>query len=109
MEPNKNDLIQAIEWLIQKLDKRVFDFRFGQDNLSPKDDSCVIGSLVTECSELGRIELPTKCLFFSINFGETLLFRGIIGFASVLYAKQNQKFRESVLSVETVDGVCTSF
>lgn len=107
MKPNKTDLQQAFELLIQFLEKRTFISRFEKETVFSKEDSLTVGSIIVKYSDLGQRELSARRMKFSMMVSGELLYRGIIGYTPILYTKQNQKFREKLLDEESVGGIIT--
>ena len=107
MKPNKTDLQQAFELLIQCLEKHTFCSRFEKETILPKEDTLTVGNIIVKYSDLGQRELSARRMEFSMIFAGELLYRGIIGYMPILYTKQNQKFGEELLDDASVGGIIT--
>lgn len=107
MKPNKTDLQQAFDLLIQCLEKRTFSSRFEKETIFPKEDSLTVGSIIVKYSDLGQRELSARRSEFSMVFDGVLLYHGIIGYMPILYTRQSQKFREKLLTEKLVGGIMT--
>ena len=73
MKPNKTDLQQAFDLLIQCLEKRTFSSRYEKETIFPKEDTLTVGSIIVKYSDLGQRELSARRSEFSMVFDGVLL------------------------------------
>ena len=107
MKPNKKDLKQVIEFLIQRLEKHSFESRFEDKERIIGENVFTSGKITAKCCVRVNGNNSTRCFDFLITLENETVYRGIIGYIPILYTRQNRKLRESLLIKETIEGIIT--
>lgn len=107
MKPNRTDLQQVIELLIQRLEMQTFSSRFVQKTSSFDENVITSGRITVKYCIRVRGNISVRCFDFLILLNGEAIYRGIIGHIPILYTKQNQELREKLLNNESIDGIIT--
>lgn len=107
MKPDKSGLQQAVEFLIQCLEMRTLGLQTGKKTGNLDENVFTCDKITARCSIRVGGTISVTCYDFLIKFNGDTIYRGIIGHIPILYAKQNQKLRESLLVKESIKGVIT--
>ena len=106
MNQLQTDLVNVIELLIERLENTRHHFHFLDDTPSFPDTvhSGEVSSIISKIVSLGG---PPSALSISITIDATQKLRGVLGFAPILYTRQNQQYRNELIGREAIRSVYT--
>ena len=106
---NQSDLREVLAYLALELDKQTFGSWYDRDKTDFSTDSKLFGSVKLEQSTEIIKDPFQRIIHFNLYVEGGMLFQGIVGYTSILYAnaKQMLHFRETLLEKETVRSIIT--
>ena len=109
MVVNLSDLREALAYLAIELDKQTFGSWHDRNKVELSTDSKTFGSVKLEQSNETISDPFQRVIRFTLFADAGAVFKGIVGYTSILYMKTKQmlQFRENLLEKENIRSVIT--